>query len=123
MVGGRAATRGVRLMTSRCNARCYGGGWRQIYDPAVERERKELGVGLVARVATSEHFHWLESAEAPAVENDVTVLPLLEISAHLLSFFFSLSAHTSVYSLHLTNTVHLEIYRYITNSRKYPCYS
>ena len=88
LVGGRAATRGVRLMASRCNARCYGGGWRQIYDPAVERERKELGVGLVARVATSEHFHLLASAEAPAVENDVTVLPLLEIPAHLLSFFF-----------------------------------
>ena len=57
-------------------------------DPAAERERKELGVGLVARVATSEHFHLLASAEAPAVENDVTVLPVLEISAHLLSFFF-----------------------------------
>ena len=42
-----------------------------------------LGVGLVARVATSEHFPLLASAEAPAVENDFTVLPLLEIGALL----------------------------------------
>ena len=52
-------------------------------DPAAERERKELGVGLVARVATSEHIHLLASAGAPAVENDFTVLPLLEIGALL----------------------------------------